>query len=250
MFKRNALFGLLVFGLFLQAGPLSAHHHHHHDDDADAVVNPYPIAGQVDLTRLLAPPPAPDSAQTKMEIDELLKIQAARTDAQAAAAIADHDYSVFRFADVMGPAFNAENLPLTAAFFTRVIDTGKSIVEPAKAYWNRERPGMVDSRIQPVMKEAKSPSYPSGHSTAGNLMAIVLANMVPEKSDAIFARGWVFAQNRLVAGEHFPSDIQAGRISAAVIASHLFENQEFQTDFVAARLELRKALGYPADAAH
>ncbi|HTA17198.1 MAG TPA: phosphatase PAP2 family protein [bacterium] len=246
MFKPGAFLSLLVCGLFLQAAPLSAHHHHNHDDEA--VLNPYPIGGQVDLTRLLAPPPAPDSAQTKMEIDELLKIQASRTDAQAAAAIADHDYSVFRFADVMGPAFNPGNLPLTAAFFARVIDTGKSIVEPAKAFWNRERPFTVDSRIMPVMKDAKSPSYPSGHSTAGNLMAIVLANMVPEKSPAIFARGWIFAQNRLIAGEHFPSDIQAGRISAAVIASHLFENEEFRADFVAARLELRKALGYPTDA--
>jgi acid phosphatase (class A) len=246
MQKPGALFSLLILGLFLQAGPLSAHHHHHQDD----VLNPYPIAGQVDLTTLLAPPPAPDSAQTKMEIEELLKIQAARTDAQAAAAIADHNYSVYRFADVMGPAFNAANLPLTTELFARVVDTGKSIVEPAKDFWGRERPGVVDSRIMPVMKEAKSASYPSGHSTAGTLMAIVLANMVPEKSAAIFARGWVFAQNRLVAGEHFPSDIQAGRIAGTVIASHLFENEEFKTDFVAARLELRKALGYPTDAGH
>jgi acid phosphatase (class A) len=239
MFKTGAPASLLALGLLLlQAGPLSAHHGH------DAVLNPYPIAAQVDLTKLLAPPPLRDSAQTKMEIDELLKIQAGRTDDQAAFAVADHVYDVFRFADVMGPNFNPETLPLTKAFFDRVVDTSKSIVEPAKGYWGRDRPAATDSRIQPVMKESKSFSYPSGHSTAGTLMAILLADMVPEKNAAIFARGWEFARNRLVAGEHFPSDIQAGRIAGTVIASQLMENAEFEADYAAARAELRKALGY------
>lgn len=244
MFKTGASFSLLALSLLLlQAGPLSAHHKH------DAVLNPYPIAAQVDLSRLLAPPPARDSAETKMEIEELLKIQAVRTDDQASLAVADHVYDVFRFADVMGPDFNPDKLPLTKAFFDRVVDTSKSIVEPAKDYWQRDRPKVVDSRIQPVMKESKSFSYPSGHSTAGTLMAIILADMVPEKSAAIFGRGWQFARNRLVAGEHFPSDIQAGRIAGTVIASQLFENGEFKADYAAAKVELRKALGYQEDAA-
>ncbi|HTB21971.1 MAG TPA: phosphatase PAP2 family protein [bacterium] len=243
MLKNHALAGLLACALLLQGRPLPAHGHHHGAATSDT----YPITEQVDLSKLLAPPPARDSAQTKMEIEELLKIQGARTDAAAAAAVADHNYSVFRFADVMGPKFNEADLPLTSAFFDKVVATGKSVVEPAKDFWGRDRPFVVDSRIRPVMKEAKSFSYPSGHSTAGTLMAIVLANMVPERSGAIFARGWEFARNRLVAGEHFPSDIQAGRIAGTVIASHLFENEEFKADFAAARIELRAALGYPAD---
>lgn len=245
MLKPHALLGLLVCAVLLQGRPLSAHGKGHHSHSA--VLNPYPIADKVDLTRLLAPPPARDSAQTKMEIDELLKIQAERTDDQAAFAVADHVYDVFRFSDVMGPDFRPDKLPLTKAFFDRVVDTSKSVVEPAKDYWERDRPAAVDSRIRPVMKEAKSFSYPSGHSTAGTLMAVILSDMVPEKSAAIFARGWEFARNRLVAGEHFPSDIQAGRIAGTVIASHLFENGEFRADYAAARIELRKALGYQAD---
>jgi acid phosphatase (class A) len=161
--------------------------------------------------------------------------------------VADHIYDVYRFADVLGPKFRPENLPLTTAFFSRVVDTGKSVVEPAKDFWNRQRPGELDSRIRPVMKEPKSASYPSGHATAGTLMAIVLSNMIPEKSAELFARSWNFAQNRVVAGAHFPSDIQAGRITGTLVASSLFQDKAFQGDLAAARIELRQALGYPTN---
>lgn len=245
--KRHALI-LLFAGLLLTSPlPLLAKHGMQDDGsmDASGVLAPYAVADKVDLTTLLAPPPGPDSEQTKAELEDLLRIQAARTDAQSEAAIADHAYDVFRFENVLGPKFNAADLPLTKAFFDRVVDTGKAVIEPAKDFWDRERPGVVDSRIEPILKEPKSGSYPSGHSTAGNLMAIVLANLLPEKAPELYARGWDFAHNRLVAGAHFPSDIQAGRIAAAVIASHLFRDPEFRKDYAAARTELRAALGYP-----
>jgi acid phosphatase (class A) len=238
--KQTTLVGMALLGLLLAPLHLAAHH-----SEDDETLSPYSVVAKVDLTVLLAPAPAPDSVQTKKEIDELLGLQASRTDAQAAAAVADHVYSVFRFGDVLGPDFTPDKLPLTAAMFARIVDTGKAVVEPAKDFWKRERPGDLDSRIQPVMKDPKSGSYPSGHATAGNLMAIVLANMVPEKSAELYERGWNFSYNRLVAGAHYPSDIEAGRIAATVIASYLFKDEEFRRDFVPARAELRQALGYP-----
>jgi acid phosphatase (class A) len=75
-------------------------------------------------------------------------------------------------------------------------------------------------------------------------MAIVLAAMVPEKSAELHARGWSFARNRLIAGAHFPSDIQAGRIAGTLIASYLFQDPEFKKDFLESKAELRKSLGY------
>jgi acid phosphatase (class A) len=83
MLKRIALLGITALFLALPSRPAFAHR-----DEGTLV--PYPIGGQLDLTMLLAPPPAEDSAETKQELEELLKIQAARTDAQAAEAVADH----------------------------------------------------------------------------------------------------------------------------------------------------------------
>ncbi len=41
----------------------------------------------------------------------------------------------------------------------------------------------------------------------------------------------------------FPSDVEAGRITAELMAEQLAVNPHFQTDFAAAKAELRGALG-------
>ena len=51
------------------------------------------------------------------------------------------------------------------------------------------------------------------------MTAILLAAMVPEKRAEIFARGWEYGENRLVAGVHFPSDIESGRIAATAVTT-------------------------------
>jgi acid phosphatase (class A) len=51
--------------------------------------------------------------------------------------------------------------------------------------------------------------------------------MVPEKVAAIFDRAGVFAYNRVIAGVHYPSDVEAGRISGAVIDNVLLHDPRF-----------------------
>jgi len=75
-------------------------------------------------------------------------------------------------------------------------------------------------------------------------MGILLANMVPEKKTEIFKRSWAYAQNRVIGGVHYRSNIEAGRISGTVIAAMLMKDKNFAQDFAAAKAELRTALGY------
>jgi acid phosphatase (class A) len=79
---------------------------------------------------------------------------------------------------------------------------------------------------------------------AGNLMATLLADMLPEKAAQLSARGRLFGDHRVLAGVHFPSDVDAGRLCAAALAQALFMDPQFQAEFQAARSELRKALGF------
>lgn len=238
--NRNLKRILLSALLIVASVPAYAKHH-----QKDKNLYPYLAYNSVDLSELLAPPPQPGSAQENAEIDEDLKFQNSRTDDDVSAIQADTEYSVFRFADVMGPKFNSDNLPLTAAFFSRVVDTTKAVIKGAKTTWNRERPPFVDQRIQACVDVPDSSSYPSGHSTAGTTMAIVLSDMVPEKSSEIFARGWLFALHRVMGGAHFRSDIEAGRIAGSVIAQALWQDKDFRADFAASKAELRTALGLP-----
>jgi acid phosphatase (class A) len=197
-----------------------------------------------DLTLLLAPPPAQDSEQTKAEIKELKNYQSARTKDQEAYAQADVEKSVFRFKNVLGDKFTGENLPLTTALFDKVIKVSKDTVDPAKDFYNRPRPFMFDATVKPAVTLDKSPSYPSGHATVGTVMAILLADMVPEKKAELYKRGWEYAQNRVIGGVHYRSDIEAGRISGTVIAALLLKDKKFAKEMEAAKAELRTALGY------
>jgi acid phosphatase (class A) len=242
---------LALLALLLLVPPLQLAAHHDDRDDAAAQEAPgtedtanfpgYNVA--IDLGSLLAPPPANGSAQTKAEIEEVLRFQQSRSMQDEADIKADSQYSVFRFADVMGGSFSASRLPKTAALFEKVVATSKGMVGMTKGIWDRPRPFQADSRVVPCVKRSKSSSYPSSHATAGTVMAVVLANLVPEKKEEIFARGWLFALHRVMGGVHQRSDIEAGRIGGTVLASHLFHDPEFLRDFAAAKAELRPALG-------
>jgi acid phosphatase (class A) len=206
--------------------------------------NCYVITGGLDLTLFLPPPPLQASDQTRREIEEILRFQSTRTKSMVAAAQADQELSAFRFADVLGPQFNKTNLPSSATFFTRVVNTAATVVEPAKSIWNRPRPYDFDSRVRPCVSKPTNSSYPSGHATVAYVLAIVLAQIVPEKSAALFARAQEFAVNRVVGGVHYRSDIEAGRICGTLLAAALFNQPGFIADLSEARTEVRSVLGY------
>lgn len=93
---------------------------------------PFITNKDVDLTMILPPPPANDSAETKAELGEVLIMQVTRTPEMEARAIADAEENVWRFADVMGPDFNKDKLPKFSAFFDRVVETEGAVVDPAR----------------------------------------------------------------------------------------------------------------------
>jgi acid phosphatase (class A) len=209
---------------------------------ADGNVTPLPV----ELTNLLPPPPAAGSAAARHDLDVVLAMQHARTAAEAAAAKADSQRSVFRFADALGPDLQADHLPRTAAFFQRVTALDKAEVKQAKDFWQRPRPAAVSAQVQPLAPEKPDDwSYPSGHATFGYTTAVLLANMLPEKRAAIFARADLYAQHRIVMGAHFPSDVEAGRLAGTVLGEQLLSDPTWQADYAAARAELRKALALP-----
>ena len=209
---------------------------------------PFISATDLDLIKLLPPPPANDSAQTKAELGEVLTMQVTRTPEMVARAEADATENIWRFADVMGPKFTAENLPKLAAFFARVTSTEGAVVDPSKDFWQRPRPYQASEFVKPVVNMTASGSYPSGHASGGTLMGIVLANMVPEKRTEIMARAREYANNRIVGGVHYQSDIEAGRIVGTLIAANLMTRDDFKTGFAAAKAELRRQLALGPDA--
>jgi acid phosphatase (class A) len=206
---------------------------------AFAAEQPYLAPAQVDLLRLLPPPPSDGP-----ELAQVLEAQRARTPERAAQAAADAQETVFAmFRPVLGERFVAAAAPLATALFDRLGATEESVVGPAKNGFRRKRPFLESPDVQPVVPTSKSGSYPSGHATRVTLEGIVLASMLPERRDAIFARMTDYARSRVIGGVHYPSDIEAGARAGTAAAAVLFDDPAFEADYGPARQQLRAALG-------
>lgn len=206
--------------------------------------HPYFGPEALDLTVLLVPPPAKDSAVAQAELAEVKALQGSVSDARKQQAIADAEEGFTPFvATTSLAALDPAKLPLTVALVQRVLDTEDAVTTPAKTFFDRPRPPLVDEAIKPLAKMSKSGAYPSGHTTNGTAIAIVLSAMVPEKRTELMARAADYAESRLIVGVHYRSDLGAGFASGALIAKELEEDAAFQKDMAAAQTELRGALG-------
>ncbi len=203
----------------------------------------YISPSQVSLVRVLAPPPVLGSEASQKDVKGVLKAQKNLTPQEIQDAKDDVCESVFRFAEVMGPGFTPEKLPFANGFFERIFYDADREVRIAKVYFERERPFVADPRVKLIVEQSPNYSYPSGHSTFAYTVAIILADMVPEKASPIYERADNYAANRAVVGAHYPGDILAGRIAAAVIDNEFFHNDRFVADYWRARAEVRQALG-------
>jgi acid phosphatase (class A) len=203
----------------------------------------------LDLVRLLPPPPANDSAETRAELDLMLQIQQERTASEAARAQADNEVNIYRFADVLGdpPAFTPARLPRTHALFRKITGDELAVIGAGKEGFARPRPYVIEPLLTPVVqKPPPMGSYPSGHATWAYTVGLVLADMIPERRTQIFARAAEYGHNRIVAGVHYPSDVESGKVAGTVLAAALFASPVFQVDYAAAKSELRQALNLPA----
>ena len=200
---------------------------------------------EIAAERLLPPPPAVGSPRAVAELAEVKQLQAAATPEQLAAAAYDdlHEDGTI-FTAVLGPAFDPAKLPATQKLLADVGKAEDEATKAPKAFFHRDRPWLVDSTVKTCTTHKPGPaanSYPSGHATVGFAMAEVMAALVPDKAQPILARATVFAENRLVCGYHFRSDIVAGQELGTVVALRLMADPAFQAQMASARRELQAA---------
>ena len=156
-------------------------------------------------------------------------------------------YIARRFEPDLGFLFSADTTPNLLSLLSKSYTTTNNANKKAKDYYKRKRPYVEFSEPTGVPEGERgsrnSASYPSGHATRGWTMALVLAELFPEKAEEILKVGYEYGESRVIVGYHYQSDVDAARIAAAAALAVVHANPEFQNDMELARQELKK-LGY------
>jgi acid phosphatase (class A) len=202
----------------------------------DATFN-YLTAGKPDAATLLAPPPLIDSVEQAADMAAVRATYHAVDSNDLAAAYSERKFDVFNFTGTVGGYFTAANLPKTATFFKKVQEDSEAVTDQGKDHFKRPRPYVTDPSLANGKLE-KSFSYPSGHSTESMVLALVLAELIPDQHDAIIAHARTMGWHRVQIARHYPTDIYAGRVLALAITRQLHKSDAFQKDFDAAKAEL------------
>ena len=183
-------------------------------------------------------PPAPGSVAAQAELDIVLQVQAWRTPEQVAWAQRVEKDSVYNQPEIVGAWFTPENLPRTAAFFKDIGDDLRAFDAAAKKPFLRPRPSAVDPAVRPCVTVPASTSYPSGSGMQAQVWAELLAELFPEKRDALLDRAQRAGWGRVIGGVHFPSDIVAGRLIARAYFEECRKHAAFRDALEACRREV------------
>ena len=191
--------------------------------------------------RILPWPPQNHSSESSAEIAIMKSTMAKLDQNQKDLAVKDAlNLSVTFFEEVL-PGFDIEKLPKTKLLFDEVKYNASFESQLFKKYFMKKRPYQEDSEIHacvPPVADNLNHSYPSGHTTLGYAMGVVLANLIPEKSKVIMERARLYGENRINCGAHFPSDVEGGHVLGTLVATELLKNKSFQTLLKESREEL------------
>ena len=196
-------------------------------------------------------PEAPAPGSPRQKLDDAIAAAAVKLNKTARFSLAAHDATMHfpdapnNFACAMGRVVSKAKTPRLYHLLKRAgVDAGYA-TRKAKHTYNRMRPFTLNNapictpKWQTELRH--NGSYPSGHTSLGWAWALILSELLPQKADAILARGIAYGENRIVCNVHWYSDVVAGRMMGASAVALMHNNPKFIADMKAAKVELTTA---------
>ena len=203
------------------------------DESAAAQWQPWVLGNASELR-----PPAPPSdaaAETSRELDEIVRLQSPRTAATD---------SLIRFWNVLPTArWHQRTIDLLEFYWALLPDVRLatpvrsarvfSLVNvamydamlaawDAKVAYHRRSPAQIDRRIQSLMEDDATSSYPSDHAAAAAAAAAVLSYLFPNDDTLeLHAMEREVGDARIAAGVAFRSDVDAGYAIGRAVAARV-----------------------------
>jgi acid phosphatase (class A) len=169
-------------------------------------------------TIILPPPPRNGSTKTLLELNHIISRMAESTQEEREYAISmdniENHYTMWanEATKLTGKKYDME------WFWHIGMDMGDGFLNYLKVRYNRPRPYQLaphfQKKIVPIVKEHRSAAYPSGHAFDAWVFAFLLSDIHPDHADDFEAIASRLSDSRMIAGLHYPSDLEAGKAAA------------------------------------
>ena len=191
----------------------------------------------------IAPAPAEGSEPDRIDLAALHEWQDKRTQAECDRAKSETSASYNEVFGALTP-FPAPLPKKAAAILAKIkADTDDTVVV-IKSHYNRQRPFNRDAALKPCIDPSLGKigplAYPSGHATITRVFALLLSDLVPARKDLYMAKADEAALNRVIAGVHHPSDVEAGKRLADSLYAQFLKVPAFRKDLAKLRALLIK----------
>jgi len=181
----------------------------------------------------LPAPPVPDSSPDFSELNEILGFQSSRTRADCDRANREGIGNLAHFFGAPDGSLSADEISHWNPLFERVASDIDYFVTREKKFWGRERPYGEDPGIRPCVPLEKDGSYPSRSATEARAFADILTTLIPAEKTAFLNRADQIANDQVIAGLHFRSDVLAGQELGDAIYQALVQSFAFEQDLSA-----------------
>lgn len=222
---------LLVFLVFLEFWAACSHSPPHAQPSADDFWADHPFYVEPrQFEKIPFPPPPPSSSQEdEADLRTVMDWQNKRTPQDCAQATKEKTPSYENFFGST-QTFEIPLAPAVKTFFWQLRSDTAHATMALKNRFQHPRPYERNSSYDPCIKKVFEGSYPSGHAVISRVFALVLSDLIPENKAIYFQRADEIGLHRVIAGVHYPSDIDSGRIFADLLYKKLSESSQFQTD--------------------
>jgi len=214
------------------------------------VSSTYVAAGSAPDSALLLPPP-PAAGSAAFAFDEEIHRQVAplrgtpRWDLASSDADLSAPHAMSTFDCAIGIAVTERDTPRLYRIIHRTLtDSGRATTSAKKRY-QRIRPFAFhnETSCTPQDEQAlrRNGSYPSGHTAFGWASALLLAEIVPDRSNEILLRGRAYGESRMVCNVHWQSDVVEGIFMGAAAVARMHAEPQLVEDIAIARKEVAAA---------
>jgi hypothetical protein len=162
-----------------------------------------------------------------------------KKDEQLRAVLAKSDERDARFAEIidqhggegalkywLGMGMVDTSSPATYQLVHAARRIGETVVMCLKNHFAEARPSQVCPAVVPMIDPPITPAFPAGHALQSHLISLMLkeSERILSQDDMLFVLSARVAENRTVAGLHYPLDNEAGVVAADAVFAMLMTN--------------------------